>query len=791
MRLNFRKITALASSVLMLGMTAGIAAAANYPSPFTGSGGFAVVYGASAPSGLDQAQATSIATDLQGTGGTSTVTGGESFMLDKTSNHFNFNNALNDVYATLDGDEMPSFLADGDYDDGDVDETYEQSITLGTKVLSLNATTKYADDAPFVGFWWTNAQNILNYTITFDDPVNTTQMVDTNLPLLGKEFYVLAASDTQIDILDTAETNTLNVGESATIGGHSVTLTYVDSDSAKFTVDGTATGDLTENSEKKLADDSYIVVTDISYQDYAGGIQAAEFAIGSGKIELIDGEEAELNTEDIDGLEVVISNSTAGTIDSIKLVWKSDRDTFLTQASSITLPELGGISLAFGGLSFPDSEMISINDGATLVLDMGNYDLPLMWFDNTVESEQQNLGEEDNLLKLTGNTSFTWLGAGYGNASVLWWSGDTVNETGSGDVSAGGIVSDNTVGNLSENDRFLVTRIDDDLTDVETLYYEVSTIDIDDADTWTVELDDLIGTNDLTFTNSINDTDDHGDVTVTLAAFASNNLSVILDFSASGTITYNKAVSEKGLVATLPTNNTAADGTGATLTFTEPDKDGEGGVNLGIPFTVTVKNTTNDRLHVSTHNLTDYDEDESDDHFIGYVPSDLASKFTFDTSADENDFSIEFFGEEVTAEVNVVGGGTVTTDGTPSLGGVLVTDAEVADVSSKNLVVVGGSCINSVAASLLGVTGTACASAFTSATSAQGHAVGSGQYLIKSYTSPYSSSRVAVLVAGWEAADTAAGASRLMNQPVDTTAGKWSVYATGSAGTSTLINSGG
>jgi len=30
-----------------------------------------------------------------------------------------------------------------------------------------------------------------------------------------------------------------------------------------------------------------------------------------------------------------------------------------------------------------------------------------------------------------------------------------------------------------------------------------------------------------------------------------------------------------------------------------------------------------------------------------------------------------------------------------------------------------------------------------------------------------------------------------MNQPVDTTAGKWSVYATGSAGTSTLVNSGG
>ncbi|MCK9570608.1 hypothetical protein M0R72_16790, partial [Candidatus Pacearchaeota archaeon] len=89
---------------------------------------------------------------------------------------------------------------------------------------------------------------------------------------------------------------------------------------------------------------------------------------------------------------------------------------------------------------------------------------------------------------------------------------------------------------------------------------------------------------------------------------------------------------------------------------------------------------------------------------------------------------------------------------------------EVSSVSSKNLIVVGGSCINSVAANLLGA---ACGADFTEKTG-----VGSGQFLIQSIASPYSTGKIALVVAGFEAADTVNAATYLRTQTVDTTAGK-------------------
>ena len=47
MKFNFRKISAIATSALMIGMTMGVAAAANFPSPYSDStsDGVAIVSG--------------------------------------------------------------------------------------------------------------------------------------------------------------------------------------------------------------------------------------------------------------------------------------------------------------------------------------------------------------------------------------------------------------------------------------------------------------------------------------------------------------------------------------------------------------------------------------------------------------------------------------------------------------------------------------------------------------------------------------------------------------------------
>ena len=117
---------------------------------------------------------------------------------------------------------------------------------------------------------------------------------------------------------------------------------------------------------------------------------------------------------------------------------------------------------------------------------------------------------------------------------------------------------------------------------------------------------------------------------------------------------------------------------------------------------------------------------------------------------------------EITASGGSSGGGSVKT-----LGSVYVYDSQIDSVSSKNLIVVGGNCVNTVAARLLGATSANCGSEFETITGVMG-----GQYLIQTLASPYAANAVATLVAGRYAEDTTKAAKFLTTQPVDTTVGK-------------------
>jgi hypothetical protein len=126
---------------------------------------------------------------------------------------------------------------------------------------------------------------------------------------------------------------------------------------------------------------------------------------------------------------------------------------------------------------------------------------------------------------------------------------------------------------------------------------------------------------------------------------------------------------------------------------------------------------------------------------------------------DEQIYALLYIGEEASS-IGVSGGSSGA-----QLGEVLVKDTEVNSVRSKNLIVVGGSCINSVAATLVG--GALCTSAWTTSTG-----IGSGQFLIQSFGDKFTTGKVALLVAGYEAADTVNAAKYLTAKAVDTTAGK-------------------
>lgn len=132
--------------------------------------------------------------------------------------------------------------------------------------------------------------------------------------------------------------------------------------------------------------------------------------------------------------------------------------------------------------------------------------------------------------------------------------------------------------------------------------------------------------------------------------------------------------------------------------------------------------------------------------------------YNSESNSEEDEVVLGVPSEQVYAEVNVLGQGVALSEDVsqPQFGSIIVTDAEVNSVSDKNLIVVGGSCINSVAANLLGLSASTCGEAFTAATG-----IGTGQYLLKEYVSPYNSEKVALLVAGYNAEDTTAGVNSL------------------------------
>lgn len=743
MKINFRKISAIAASALMTGMTLGVAAAANYPAPFVSGGvaNVAVVYGTgSGVSSLDLVQANNIQDSLSEyvDADEVVVEGGESFVLDKTSNHFNFGDALNGAFPELDDADM-DFLADGTYDDGSVDTDYTQTITLSSKTLDFFTDNDYNDKEPTLGFHWTNGENILDYEIEFDDTIPFEDLEDTDFPLMGKNFYVLTTTDTSIELLDSAEKVVLAEGDSVTVGDKTVEISYIESGAVKFNVDGEITDTLNDHESYELDDGSYIIANDIMYASKESGISKAEFSIGAGKMLLTDLDEIELNDEAVDGLTVDwTTNGTDGFLNSMKISWASDDDSFLTEESALTMPLFEAIRLVFGGVDFPaDPEAISLTNGQTMTLSMGNYEVPLL-FATDANSSIATLGEEDyELVTATGALAANYTGGALvANTTTQAWTGGL---------------------DLEVDNRFIVTKLDTDLGDIDTLYYEVKTIDWEDGEV-SVVLDDLVGTNDMTF-DDLTDEQTEGDVTVSIGQV--NDTMVYLKFATtSGTLDYNTAVSEKGLQVTLPEGTDDATfnvDAGTTITFAEQNTDGD--VGLGESFTATVKVTTNDLLHVSSTNVST--EEYDDDKEYGYVTSDLATKVSTDATADEYEFDIEYYGEEVTSQVMVVGGAATVSGGTNSLGNILVKDTEVSSVATKNLIVVGGSCINSAAAALVG--GTKCGASWTEATG-----IGSGQFLIKGYDDSTLTTGVALLVAGYDAEDTVKATTYLTNKVVDT-----------------------
>ncbi|MDD5699721.1 MAG: hypothetical protein PHH00_00815 [Candidatus Nanoarchaeia archaeon] len=166
------------------------------------------------------------------------------------------------------------------------------------------------------------------------------------------------------------------------------------------------------------------------------------------------------------------------------------------------------------------------------------------------------------------------------------------------------------------------------------------------------------------------------------------------------------------------------------------------------------------KYHASASLASDSDITEDMDWFgtLTTLDGNTASQKTVTVSIPTSQVYAQLYFAEAEATISGEAG---------AIGDVIYKDTEVSSASTKNLIVVGGSCINSVAATLVG--GAYCGSEWTTNTG-----VGSGQFLIKSYDGGSLTSGIAVLVAGYEVADTLNAATYLMNEKPSVAVGdKW------------------
>jgi hypothetical protein len=260
--------------------------------------------------------------------------------------------------------------------------------------------------------------------------------------------------------------------------------------------------------------------------------------------------------------------------------------------------------------------------------------------------------------------------------------------------------------------------------------------------------------------------------------YSDEGLRVYLPFNATHTAAV--PLTDVGAINFSGTNTTTAPAGANNATFylsmVEEDKDGNLGsgdswnISLGWDAGTTQEPEVSDLIgeDVTAVEIGDTDVWRS------FMYSALATEFLWNKpSSGQDSMKIVYHGNEVAAGVFITSPKVDLVPG--ELGDVLVKDTEVSSVATKNLIVVGGSCINSAAATLVG--GAYCGSAWTSSTN-----VGSGQFLIKGYADSTLTSKMALLVAGYEAADTGNAGTYLRTQVVDT-----SKEYTGTSGTQATL----
>lgn len=446
-------------------------------------------------------------------------------------------------------------------------------------------------------------------------------------------------------------------------------------------------------------------------------------------VQLNDNSISDNSNDDVIGYVNITSSNT---LSKIILQWKASSTRFVTDNSSLVMPGFNTIKVSTTGMVFPNNEETSIvTDGKyTIKLEApiadGDASISLLSNNQSVTNYTIIGKDAKRQLRTSNDTSITFDSDTDENFVASW--------AGSKDAESYVLYANSFRVDSSVNKTTINKRVGSFSQDVQN------------GDTITL-----------------------GDLSLTVGQIDVNGHSVVLTGSAG---TFDTLYTKDGLKVLLPFNGTAVTGAlslfagnkSYPIQFWESNKDGT--IAGGDQINVTLGLTSDSYVKVNSVTVdSGLKEEGSSNIYTGFAYSDLATKVSQDEGPDQNTATLTYHGGESYAKVFVSDVSATVSGG--SNGAMAVSDSEVTSVQGKNLIVVGGSCINTVAATLLGSSTPLCGADWQSATN-----VGAGSFLIQTFASPYATGKIATLVAGYNAGDTTNAGKYLTTQTVDTTVGK-------------------
>ncbi|MBU0470090.1 MAG: hypothetical protein KKA62_01475 [Nanoarchaeota archaeon] len=776
-----KRIFAIGAGATMLGATVMGAMAAdlkNYPDMFVDDGVFngLLVVGEKAAA-VDNLALTDIASSMMYMkSDVSTVSvEGDAWKVEAGGDELEFGEAVgpaaSGVVDFLDEDDLGA-LATGQLKSSKGTFSYEQYLHFDNAVIN---TTYAEDDDDITALYLKVPDNSMfaRYELNFltaaksDIDASETYKLDDiegkQLTMMGKTYDIVKAvsgnansNQVTLTLMAGSVSETLLEGEAQTytVNGkpYEVSLTFTDSsDRAKFVVNGEQTPLLDEGDTETLSDGTVLGLSEVLYQDYAGGIHQAHFFLGADKIVLEDdditdtasSDELSVNDETVDGSDITITgsindNATSTTddgeleIDTIVINMTAQDDYFIAEDETLLGQEeldekdllfTQNWDIQFKGMTDEKTNEISVKPKSSekeyelsfVNVNGDKIDVPLAY---ASAGTSVRFGDQDDPLLL--------------NRSVITDEDYFILNDDTDEDSVTNIVQYKGADDNSKSDPKMKLKV---LATGETLSRPI-TFSATNSATATLKLS---GTT-YNLANATATGSDDWSITVSSGGEATETRSV--------DTLMNFLIAKGGAKIWLTDQNSSIETDELKFNVSLIDS------NLiddaaSVPYLVKGYNivpASSELDFGSAVGITLVSPDGDDDNSYGWSANGAwvhLNSPSGTTSADT--LTIDWPEDERTALVFVTSGATATTASGGSLASVTIIDAtkldsEVTSVSAQNLITVGGPCVNTVSAELLGNPSN-CAEGFSP-----------GKARIKLFEN--ANGNLAMLVAGYSGADT-------------------------------------